>query len=271
MRQHDAPDQRVRERQARIAALTYDLAGAPGVDHQVLRPTMQALSKAAEAVLEAGTSIRCQAGAVLAAHLTADMPTAVLRLPLSFKTRVRTTGAVHRHIVLAVRDARSRQWGSMGISRSPRLMDKPVDFSSLSALVREFEQSYDACGHELRVVYLGLPFSTSRVCRLPIVWRALHVVVGKEGTADGDSDGPPPGDGWTQAIEHYEGSLSALVAHHTRTMGFGLPSPASLLQMLVAKGGPLRMHDLTMAGRPPPPRPPPAKASPGKRPAPRAE
>lgn len=258
--------------------MTYDLAGAPGVDHHVLRrcQTMQALGKAAEAVWEAGFPIRCQAGVVLAAHLTTNMASAVLRLPLSFKTRVRATGAVHRHIVLAVRDT-SRRWGSMGISRCADLMDKPMDFPSLSALVREFERSYDVCGHELRTVYLGLPFSPSRTCRLPIIWRALHLAVKNEGTTgDRDSEGALEGDSgnvchrWAHVVDLFEGSLSALIAHHARTMGLGLPSPASLLEMLVAKGGPVRMHDLTMAWSPPPPRPPPVKAPPSERPAPRA-
>lgn len=60
--------------------------------------------------------------------------------------------------MLAVREGASRRWGSMGISRSAALMDKPVQFPSLSALVGEFEAAYDAaCGHELLAIHLGLP------------------------------------------------------------------------------------------------------------------
>lgn len=189
--------------------------------------TMQALGEAVEDILEAGVPIRCQAGVAVAAHL-ANMPPAVLRLPLSFKTRA--TGAVHRHIVLAIRGP-SRRWGSMGISRCARLIDKPMDYSSLSALVRELERSYDVCGHELRTIYLGLPFSTSRACRLPIVCRALHVAVMNEGTTiDSDSEGPLEGDSgdighrWTHVVDHFKGSLSTLISHHVGTMRLGLRS-----------------------------------------------
>lgn len=62
--------------QARIAALTYNLSAAPGIDHRAIRlcQTMLALSEAAVAILEAGKPIRCQAGVVLAVHLTAEVP-----------------------------------------------------------------------------------------------------------------------------------------------------------------------------------------------------
>jgi hypothetical protein len=226
-------------------------------------------------------------------------PNKLLRLPLSFKTRVRATGAEHRHIVLALRleaaasaagaaaAGQERRWGSMGISRIPALMDKPVESESLAALVQEFKAAYAACGHELLTVYLGLPLSGSRVCVLPVRWRALHVQVmeeagggrgaeadGGEKEEEGGEEGPssPPQSslpetqgggspselpGWIQAVNSYEGSLSALVAHHARTLGQGVPGPSTLLQLLRAKAGPLRMHDLLMLGSLPPARPPP--------------
>lgn len=133
-------------------------------------------------------------------------------------------------------------------------MDKPLDSPTLSALVRRFELAYAAVGHELAEVNIGLPLSSSRGCLLPIRWRALHVQLeGKQDEEDGGAE-EGGGAGWTGLVDAYEGSLSALVAHHARTLGQGVPSPAGLRQLLDAKKGPLRMHDLMLLGSPPPPK-----------------
>jgi hypothetical protein len=109
----------------------------------------------------------------VAAHLTRKLP--IHRLPLSFTTRVVETGQTHRHIVLALVCVSHQRWGAMGMSRRADLMDKDLIFKSLSALVEEFRRAYCVCGHELVSVYVGLPFSSSPSCTLPVVWRALHI------------------------------------------------------------------------------------------------
>jgi tubulinyl-Tyr carboxypeptidase len=51
-----------------------------------------------------------------------------------------TRGATHRHIVLAVRH--EGKWGAMGLSRRSCLMKKPMEFDSLTDLIRNFDYSY---------------------------------------------------------------------------------------------------------------------------------
>jgi Vasohibin len=51
-----------------------------------------------------------------------------------------TRGATHRHIVLAVRH--EGKWGAMGLSRRSCLMKKPIEFDSLTDLIRNFDDSY---------------------------------------------------------------------------------------------------------------------------------
>lgn len=49
-------------------------------------------------------------------------------------------GTTHRHIVLAVRH--EGKWGAMGLSRRSCLMKKPIEFESLTDLIRNFDDSY---------------------------------------------------------------------------------------------------------------------------------
>jgi hypothetical protein len=102
----------------------------------------------------------------------------VTRVPLSFKSSVRTEGTERsfRHIVLAVRV--DGQWGALGISRRSCLMFKDAGFNSLSALIEEFKRSYELCFHTLTRVYVGLPFTHDVLeADIPIRWRVIRIVV----------------------------------------------------------------------------------------------
>lgn len=49
---------------------------------------------------------------------------------------------VYRHIILAVCDTATGLYGALGISRCRQLMDKPLQYSSLAALVQDYHEAY---------------------------------------------------------------------------------------------------------------------------------
>jgi hypothetical protein len=49
---------------------------------------------------------------------------------------------VYCHIVLAVHDPSSGLFGALGISRRANLMYKPLAFSSLAALLADYQEAY---------------------------------------------------------------------------------------------------------------------------------
>ncbi len=219
--------------QARLTALSYH-AHPPALDkRRVGVGGMHQLTHAGREILQANKPIQCLEALAVAAHLLTTTGLALAaRLPLSFQTRERDTGCVHRHIVLAV--AYHASWGAMGMSRCPDLMDKALVFPSLSALVAEYQRAYSECGHELEGGYVGLPLSGTAACTLPIVWRALHLCV-KDNKEE---------EVWKATLDHFAQSMHALVAHHRRRRP--LPSSGQLLACLKEKGGPLQLRDLGM-------------------------
>ena len=80
-------------------------------------------------------------------------------------------------MVLAVRY--DDTWGCLGISRRIDLMDKPLQFDSLAALVEEFNVSYRRNFHTLLACYVGLPFSHNRLVDSRVEWRAVKVYIHK--------------------------------------------------------------------------------------------
>ena len=61
-----------------------------------------------------------------------------------------------RHIVLAVRHGEQARWGALGLSREAGLQWKLLAFSSLSALLSDYQEAYRQCGHEVTKVRIGL-------------------------------------------------------------------------------------------------------------------
>ena len=106
------------------------------------------MSLTAKDIIREALPIQCVEAVFLACYLTAEMKE-VERFPLSFKSNM--GGRMFRHIVLAVEH--QGQVGRAGISRRDTLMYKELKFSSLSALVLHFKDSYAGCCHELVKVY----------------------------------------------------------------------------------------------------------------------
>lgn len=120
--------------------------------------------------------IQCVEAVFIASILTAPFKE-VQRLPLSFESKCE--GHLYKHIVLAV--CCEGKWGSLGISRRSTLMDKPLSFSSLWALIEEFESSYQAVGHSLTLVAPGAPMPHDFYSMdMPILWKALRLRLGSK-------------------------------------------------------------------------------------------
>jgi hypothetical protein len=119
-------------------------------------------------------------------------------------------------------------------------MDKDLIFKSLSALVEEFRRAYCVCGHELVSVYVGLPFSSSPSCTLPVVWRTLHIDLKSEEIEKEDTAFPAA---WKSVLDQYGQSTKALLAFHQRHPR-DTPSSACLYAWLQEKEALFRLKNL---------------------------
>ncbi|XP_031697077.1 tubulinyl-Tyr carboxypeptidase 2-like, partial [Anarrhichthys ocellatus] len=105
---------------------------------------------------------------VLTSYLTNGL-TSLERFPISFKTQF--LGHCFHHVVLGVYC--NGRYGSLGMSRRPDLMDKPLTHRTLGELVAEFEGSYKRYQHTLKKVKIGLYVPHDpHVCQ-PIEWKHL--------------------------------------------------------------------------------------------------
>ncbi|RKP22093.1 hypothetical protein ROZALSC1DRAFT_26518, partial [Rozella allomycis CSF55] len=95
------------------------------------------LMKTAKEMIKYGMPIKCLEACVLAMYLTCAMKNTV-RFPLSFKTRVGN----NTHIVLVIFS--NGKYGAMGLSRKGDLMDKPLKYTSLTNLIKEFVRCYES-------------------------------------------------------------------------------------------------------------------------------
>ncbi|MGH0114748.1 UNVERIFIED_CONTAM: hypothetical protein FKN15_045423, partial [Acipenser sinensis] len=105
---------------------------------------------------------------VLHSYLTNGL-TSVERFPISFKTQF--SGNYFHHVVLGVYC--NGRYGSLGMSRRPDLMDKPLAFRTLSELIFEFEDSYHKYLHTVKKVKIGLYVPHDPHVFQPIEWKYL--------------------------------------------------------------------------------------------------
>ena len=197
--------------------------------------TFSRIMDTAQEVLKEALPIKCIEAVFLGAFLTSGW-SEISRLPLGFKSSV--GGHVHRHIVLVIHHPSTGQWGALGISRRHDLMDKKLEFTSLSSLVHDYLCNYQAVGHKLLKARIGLPFEHDVLSNSPICWRFLSV---------------SPQRSWPEAEQQlaaFEASYKTL-EKKMRVLGSTPPPPPSLRNTLtheeastsspsskVKKGGP---------------------------------
>jgi hypothetical protein len=167
----------------------------------------------AQEVLKEGMPIKCIEAVFLGVFLTAGWPE-ISRMPLRFKSSA--GGHIHRHIVLIIHHTSSGMWGALGISRSERLMDKKLEFTSLSSLVHSYLTAYQSVGHKLLKARVGLPFEHDVTSNAPVCWQFLSV---------------SPHNSWPiseQALEAFAGQYRIL-EKRMKVLGV-LPSPLPTLR-----------------------------------------
>ncbi|KNE70473.1 hypothetical protein AMAG_14599 [Allomyces macrogynus ATCC 38327] len=158
------------------------------------RASARSLATTARAMVALRLPIKCLEAVVLGAWLTAAL-TDVPRVPVAFKTAVDLPGApkrVYRHIVLAVAvpTAEGERWGALGLSRRRELMDKPVQFRSLAALLSEYIEAYGRNLHKVLKIKIGLPFPHAMdTSTVRVIWKYLSLHLATRPTDSVSDDG----------------------------------------------------------------------------------
>lgn len=168
--------QKLHNIQKYIESFEYNYTGKPFLQMKKSRGSSH-IQLCAKQIINAALPIQCVEAVFLGTFLSSTLKR-VDRIPLSFKSKFKD--GVHRHIVLAVRlQEEGNKWGCLGISRRKNLMYKSVKYDNLSALIKDFEKSYEEVFHKLLTVYIGLPLPHDVFSDQPIKWRANKVKIYK--------------------------------------------------------------------------------------------
>ncbi|CAM9788664.1 unnamed protein product [Lampetra planeri] len=130
--------------------LQYNHTGTQFFEIRKSRPLVGLMDSAREMVQES-LPIKCLEAVILGIHLTNGIP-GVERFPLSFKSQF--GGRTFRHVVLGV--YHNGRFGSLGMSRRPDLMHKPLTFRSLYDLIADFQEAYRGYLHTVTRIKVGL-------------------------------------------------------------------------------------------------------------------
>ncbi|MGH0122292.1 UNVERIFIED_CONTAM: hypothetical protein FKN15_033309 [Acipenser sinensis] len=130
--------------------------------------SLSLLMETAREMIRESLPIKCLEAVILGIYLTNGL-ISVERFPISFKTQF--SGNFFHHVVLGVYC--NGRYGSLGMSRRPDLMDKPLAFRTLSELIFEFEDSYRKYLHTVKKVKIGLYVPHDPHVFQPIEWKYL--------------------------------------------------------------------------------------------------
>ncbi|XP_041105267.1 tubulinyl-Tyr carboxypeptidase 2-like [Polyodon spathula] len=147
--------------------LQYNHTGTQFFEIRKTRP-LSGLMETAREMIRESLPIKCLEAVILGIYLTNGL-TSVERFPISFKTQF--SGNYFHHVVLGVYC--NGRYGSLGMSRRPDLMDKPLTFRTLSELIFEFEDSYRKYLHTVKKVKIGLYVPHDPHVFQPIEWKYL--------------------------------------------------------------------------------------------------
>ncbi|KAJ3395057.1 Tubulinyl-Tyr carboxypeptidase 2 [Lobulomyces angularis] len=124
-----------------------------------------------------GLPIKCLEAVVLLIHLTNSIDD-IDRFVLSFKSTVDDN--IYRHVVLVI--YHNKKYGALGLSRRRDLMDKPVEFDSLSNLILNYKKSYEDNFHKLIKVKVGLPIPFDLSSNEKLIWNAKSFNISDDDT-----------------------------------------------------------------------------------------
>ncbi|AYU79925.1 Vasohibin [Leishmania donovani] len=133
--------------------------------------SLQSILFTAKEVLCEALPIRCLEATFVALHYTQTLRD-IDRIPLSFKSEA--NGHFYRHIVLVLRTRSTPAlYGALGLSRKPTLMYKPLAYHSLFDVVMDYKHEYEALGHELLDIKLGIAITHDEHSRWDPCWRFI--------------------------------------------------------------------------------------------------
>lgn len=127
---------------------------------------LQSVLLTAKEIIAEALPIRCLEATFVGLYLTQDLQD-VERIPLAFKSFA--NGAYYRHIVLLIRT--NSVFGVLGLSRKRTLMYKPMVYTSIFDVVMDFKKAYEAIGHSLVDMKIGIYASHDSHSRILIMWR----------------------------------------------------------------------------------------------------
>ncbi|CBZ28141.1 conserved hypothetical protein [Leishmania mexicana MHOM/GT/2001/U1103] len=135
--------------------------------------SLQSILFTAKEVLYEALPIRCLEATFVALHYTQTLRD-IDRIPLSFKSEA--NGNFYRHIVLVLRTRSTPAlYGALGLSRKPTLMYKPLAYHSLFDVVMDYKHEYEALGHELLDIKLGIAITHDEHSRWDPCWRFIAI------------------------------------------------------------------------------------------------
>ncbi|XP_032441528.1 tubulinyl-Tyr carboxypeptidase 2 [Xiphophorus hellerii] len=161
-----------------MKALQYNHTGTQFFEIKKSRPLCGLMETAREMIRES-LPIKCLEAVILGVYLTNGLAS-LERFPISFKTQF--LGHCFHHVVLGVYC--NGRYGSLGMSRRPDLMDKPLSHRTLGELVAEFESSYKRYQHTLKKVKIGLYVPHDPHVFQPIEWKYLVLNTTRLGTQE---------------------------------------------------------------------------------------
>eukprot|EP00249_Psilotum_nudum_P016414 c25813_g1_i2 orf=592-1242(-) len=152
-----------------ISSFEYKQSPQTSFNAHKLRPLVR-IMETAKMMIYNPQPIKCVEAVFLALYLTAGMLD-VERIPLGFKSELQ--GQVHQHIVLLVRSG--GKYGAFGISRQHDLMNKELQFESISSIVQNYRQAYEQSEHKLLRISVGLPVEHNIESFNFVCWRSLSL------------------------------------------------------------------------------------------------
>eukprot|EP01062_Namystynia_karyoxenos_P075138 TRINITY_DN7231_c0_g1_i1.p1 TRINITY_DN7231_c0_g1~~TRINITY_DN7231_c0_g1_i1.p1 ORF type:complete len:575 (+),score=189.61 TRINITY_DN7231_c0_g1_i1:78-1727(+) len=197
-----APEEAVRagfEEAVRVLSeFQYNLEGSRGtfIDPTTCKQLpLPAVLEIADVILDSGSKIQCVEATFVGLRLTQQLQ-GLQRFGLSFtasgaprpgkdadpaavEAARKRRGREFKHLVLGVHGA--GHWGTLGISRCPRLMTKPLEFKSLVSLIVDFRKAWEEEGLKLLSVKLGARVKHQHDA--PLDWAFLEVDM-RKGTAE---------------------------------------------------------------------------------------
>nr|XP_054758973.1 tubulinyl-Tyr carboxypeptidase 2-like [Lytechinus pictus] len=149
--------------------LQYNHTGMQFYEIKKNRPLSGLMDSAKEMIRES-LPIKCLEAVILGIYLTNGTP-GLERFTISFKTQFH--GNVHRHVVLGL--VHNSRYGALGMSRREDLMDKPLEFKSLSELIFSYQDAYKKYWHVVKKLKVGLPIAHDPHSFEQIQWRHLSL------------------------------------------------------------------------------------------------